>query len=531
MLKISSATRYLKTSAIVTLTAITLATSSATLFSNNHKGDNQGRNRGGKKALEGAKNVIFFVGDGMGVSTVTATRIFAVGIDGNLIMDQFPFTALSRTATTDHITPDSAGTMTAMMSGINTNSGVIGFGPDTERRDFNEDGDGTPVTTILEEAKMAGMKVGVVSTARITHATPAACYAKSNERDAENEIALQALPTDPTYNTKLGDGIDLLFGGGRRHFVPAEATDEEGGTGSRDDGRDLRAEFQDAGYNYVWNRRQFSRLRTNDLPVLGLFERSHMEYEYDRPDDVGGEPSISEMTSKAISLLESATRGSDEGYFLMVESGRIDHAHHAGNAFRACLDADEFDIAIGNAANMVDLSETLIVVTADHSHVFTMAGYPMRAPGELPYNFDEAGSSEYYLDNDPSTFDGLFDVVYDISASSGIVSESLDSNGVPYTILGYHNGSGYRADETGPLARVDPREDTFLGLDGEIPLIGSEDPEYKQEAAVPLGSETHSSEEVAIYAIGPHSYKFRGTLRNYNIADIIRDALGFSEPL
>jgi alkaline phosphatase len=105
------------------------------------------------------------------------------------------------------------------------------------------------------------MKAGVVSTAQITHATPAATYAHINQRNNENDIALQALPTDATYNERLGTGIDVLMGGGRRFFVPSAVIDEEGGAGGRADGRDLRAEYQAAGYNYVWNTAGFKEKR------------------------------------------------------------------------------------------------------------------------------------------------------------------------------------------------------------------------------------------------------------------------------
>ena len=268
-----------------------------------------------------AKNIIFFVGDGMGVSTITAARVFSVGVEGKLVLDQIPFTALSQVYTTDHLTPDSAGTMTAMITGTNTNNGVIGLDSSTERNDFNNDGDGATLTTLLEMAKAAGKRIGVVSTARATHATPAACYAKVNDRNKENEIALQALPSDPTYNTALGSGIDVYVGGGRRHFVPSGVLDEEGSSGRRDDGRDLRDEFQAAGYTYVYDDHGWDALGPDDLPVLGLFNSSHMEYEYDRILDVAGEPSIEAMTRKAIELLDNPN-----GFVLMVESGRIDHA-------------------------------------------------------------------------------------------------------------------------------------------------------------------------------------------------------------
>jgi alkaline phosphatase len=462
-----------------------------------------------------ARNVILFIGDGMGVSTISATRVFSVGVDGDLVMDQFPHSALSRTADADHITSDSASTMTSMMTGQNANSGVLGFGPATEFGDFNTDGDGPPLTTLLEQAKQRGMKAGVVSTARVTHATPAACYAHINNRDEESAIALQALPGDSTYNTALGSGLDLILGGGRQFFVPSTVIDEEGGSGSRSDGRDLRAEFQAAGYSYVWNAEQLGAITKKDLPLLGLFERGHMEWEHDRPTDTGGEPSLSELTTRAIELLDGASRRHHRGYFLMVESGRIDHAHHAGNAWRALTDTEELDRAIGAALTRVDLRDTLILVTADHSHVFTMAGYPLRPVADLGYPV--ASAPDEYLN---SPYHNLFDVVYDVD-SDGNVARSTDANGVPYTILGYQNGPGHRG-----APRIDPAIDPFPGLSG-LPGAGPNDSEYLQEATVPIGSETHAGEDVALFAAGPSSHLVRGTVRNSQVYEVMAAALGF----
>jgi len=465
-----------------------------------------------------ARNVIFFVGDGMGVSTVTATRVFSVGVDGKLVLDQFPYTALSRTYSADSITPDSAPTMSAMMTGVNTNQSVIGLDESTEPNDFNGNGDGRAPWTLLEMAKARGMRVGVVSTAEITHATPAATYAHINQRNDQNAIALQALPSDGTYNRRLGSGLDLLLGGGRRHFLPTTAIDEEGSAGSRLDGRDLRAEFQAAGYDYVWNKAGFDALGAADLPALGLFERGHMEYELDRPADLGGEPSIKDMTVKAIRLLEGAARRRNGGYFLHVEAGRIDHAHHAGNAYRALTDTQALDEAIGAAAQMVDLRDTLIIVSADHSHVFNIAGYPLRPLQELPYPV-----TGYAPGYEQATLagHGILDVVWDLNQATGAVEETTDRDGIPYTVLGYHNGPGYRNG-----VRVDPRTDAFPGLAGAVPS-GPAHPAYFQEAAVPLGSETHSGEDVAVYAIGPGADLVRGTVKNTHIFHVMKRALGF----
>lgn len=485
----------------------------ATITADDDKRRDDDRNQGRRKA----RNVIFFVGDGMGVSTVTAARVFSVGVGGQLVLDQFPYTALSRTYSEDSITPDSAPTMSAMMTGVNTNQSVIGFGEQTEPNDFNGDGDGQATWTLLELAKARGMKVGVVSTAQITHATPAATYAHVNQRNDENAIALQALPGDSSYNDRLGNGIDVLMGGGRRFFLPTTVTDEEGGSGSRTDGRDLRAEFRAGGYTYIWNKAGFNGLSSGSLPVLGLFERGHMEYDVDRPTDLGGEPSIAEMTTKSIQLLEQNRRRGSDGYFLMVESGRIDHAHHEGNAYRALTDAQALDEAIGAAAQMVDLRETLIIVSADHSHVFNIAGYPLRPLQELPYRVN---SYEPGYANAAGHGHGILDVVYDLDQSTGHVSESPDRNGVPYTVLGYLNGPGYRG-----RARVDPRSDTTPGRRGQVPA-GPWHQAYLQEAAVPLGSETHSGEDVAIYAVGPGAELVRGTVKNTHIFKVMKTALG-----
>lgn len=505
--------RFWKTAGVTALTvaAVSAAVGAGGGFSDRDDDEREPRRR--------AKNVIFFVGDGMGVSTVTAARVYSVGVGGQLVVDQMPYTALSKTYSEDSITPDSAPTMSAMMTGVNTNQSVIGFGPATEPNDFNRDGDGEKPWTLLEMAKQRGMRVGVVSTAEITHATPAATYAHINQRNNQNDIALQALPTAATYNERLGKGVDVLLGGGRRHFVPSTVTDEEGDRGSRTDGRDLRTEFQSAGYRYVWNKAGFDALAPAQLPVLGLFERGHMEFDYDRPRDLGGEPSIKDMTVKAIELLRGAKRRNGEGYFLQVEAGRIDHAHHAGNAYRALSDTQALDEAIGAAAQMVDLRDTLIIVTADHSHVFSIAGYPMRPLEELPYavtsyspGYATAGQAGH----------GIFDVVYDLNQSTGVVEESTDRNGVPYTVLGYTNGPGHRG-----TSRVDPRFDTFAGLGGVVPT-GPSHPAYLQEATVPTaGAETHAGEDVAIYAIGPGADRVRGTVKNTHIFFTMKKALGF----
>jgi alkaline phosphatase len=221
---------------------------------------------------------------------------------------------------------------------------------------------------------------------------------------------------------------------------------------------------------------------------------------------------LKDLALKAVRLLDEAA--GDEGFFLMVEGGRIDHAHHAGNAYRALHDAEALDQAIGAVLGEVDLSETLVLVTADHSHVFTMAGYPLRPVEELGYPLVSA--PDEYLS---SPHNHIFDVVFDVD-DAGNVAKSTDADGVPYTVLGYQNGPGHRGG-----VRVDPTLDPFPGLSG-LPGAGPNESEYLQEAAVPLAAETHAGEDVALFAAGPGSRLVRGTVKNSHVYHVIATALG-----
>ena len=461
-----------------------------------------------------AKNVILFVGDGMGVSTVTAARILEgqmrgeSGEENKLSFEKFPYLALSKVYNVNSQVPDSAGTMTSMMTGVKTNIGVIGYNQNTTRCQAAT-ASGNELMTLLEQAESIGMATGVISTARITHATPAATYSHSADRNWEDDrdipdeqkaagaIDIAAQLIDFPY----GDGLEVAMGGGRRSFLPRETSDPEdaGRTGERTDGRNLAAEWQRQTPNsvYVWNKRQFDALSPRYDRILGLFERSHLEYEADRPNDTAGEPSLSDMTGKAIEVLKR--KGA--GFFLHVESGRIDHAHHGANAHRALIDTIEFAKAIQTAVENTDPEETLIVVTADHSHVFTIAGYPERGNPIL-------GKA---------------------AARGNMLTDAL---GLPYTTLGYQNGPGYTGASSQPEGPKSAPHfgDNYQGITQgrpDLTNVDTEDLDYLQETAVPLSSETHSGEEVAIYATGPWAHLFRGTVEQNYVYHVMAKALGF----
>lgn len=459
-----------------------------------------------------AKNVILFVGDGMGVSTVTAARILdgqQRGGDGEshrLAFERFPHLAMSVTASANQQTSDSAPTATAMVAGIKANDGALSVAPTLARNQVDaERVAAASVATVLEMAELRGLATGLVTTARVTHATPAANYAHLPERNWEAD---SDLPTGATVKdiarqlleSPYGDGPEVVLGGGRRSFYNSGTQDPEypEKMGGRSDGRNLHSEWLASreGAKYIWSRDQFVEIKpSNTKRLLGLFEPSHMRFELDRSNDVAGEPSLAEMTRKAIELLSQDS----DGYYLMVEAGRIDHGHHAGNAKRALTDTIALSEAVAVAQALVG-DDTLIVVTADHSHVFTIAGYPSRGNPIL----------------------GLAD-------SNG--TPAKDALGLPYTTLGYANGPGYagggeRREFDGTSQRHVDGHYPGNAMRPDLREIDTANDSYLQESAVPMYMETHAGEDVAIYAVGPNAALFRGVLEQNVIFHIIADALG-----
>ena len=453
-----------------------------------------------------AKNVILFVGDGMGISTITAARILAgqlqgeMGEDHQLSFETMPYSGFVKTYNVDAQTPDSAGTMTAMASGVKTDVGVIGIDEAVERGNCAS-GKGHELVTSLELAEIAGKSTGIVSTARITHATPAATYAKSADRNWEDisdmpasesanceDIASQLVNFEKNLEARFSgvdvDGIEVVMGGGRRHFLPKDAAFNSADAvsaveGDRTDARNLVTEWQTT-YptgTYVMDQTGFDAISDDATKVFGLFNESHMQYEADRGNDIAGEPSLSQMTEKAINVLDN----NDKGFFLTVESGRIDHAHHAGNAYNALNDTIELANAVKVAMENTNPEETLIVVTADHSHVFTIAGYPKRG-----------------------------NPILGKVVGVGQTEPSLAADDMPYTTVGYTNGGGFRdlGNETDADAGYN-----FAPVTGRVDLsnVDTTAPGFHQEALVPLSSETHAGEDVGVYAMGPGAHLVTGT--------------------
>ncbi len=327
---------------------------------------------------------------------------------------------------------------------------------------------------------ISGKKVGIITTTRITHATPAAAYAHVADRNWEGyntnnfgvnqtregclDIAHQLVLHSPP--------IDLIFGGGRRFFYPNTISDIQNPkfNGSRTDNRSLIEAYWHG--DFIWNKTQMDKIKLGtSRPIMGLFEYDHLYYETDRIVNKNDQPSLSQMTKFAVEHFLKL----NQGFFLLIEGGKIDHGHHLTAARYALDEFVEFDNAIGQAKEILKeqnvLDDTLLVVTADHSHVFTFGAYSTRGSNIL----------------------GL--------ASSRELNMS-DIDNLPINIIAYGNGPNFNS----------PRNATYLSL------LNTNSTNYLSPTALPLGSETHGGDDVPVFAQGPWSHLFTGTMEQHTIA-------------
>lgn len=292
---------------------------------------------GGTMAQESLpKNIILMIGDGMGFAQLTLGKL----ANGSIAIEECP---VGGAMTTDPlpssgVITDSAAAGTALATGYKTDNGIISQTPE-----------GKALYTVLENARDKGKATGLVTTTRITHATPAVFATHIDDRDNESAIAEQIVNSD----------VNVLLGGGLRHFV------SKGQDGSkRSDDRDLVKEMEAKGYTFVKDRQGLLDVTNKgEGKILGLFKGSHMSYELDR--DANKEPSIDEMTKAALDILSK----DQDGFFLMVEGGRIDHASHANDAPTTMADMIAFDEAVKTALDFAKMDgNTLVIVTADHAN-------------------------------------------------------------------------------------------------------------------------------------------------------------------
>ncbi|GEA60788.1 alkaline phosphatase [Vibrio comitans] len=464
-----------------------------------------------------AKNIILFVGDGMGISTVTAGRILegqvqgGLGEDHKVIFETFPHTAFSKTYNADAQTPDSAGTMTAMMTGVKNRQAVLGMDEEVHYvggDDYCDDYQNNQLVTALDLAKMAGKSTGVVTTTTVTHATPAGTYGAVPNRNWEydtaadnicgDDLAKQLINYQSKYSegfagiqTELPSGMDVILGGGLNYFI-----ENEGGLfpeGKRED-EDLTAlwlENNPTG-QFIENKNELAGIDfTKTDSLLGLFSGDYHAFDLHREEDTE-EPSLSDMTEAALKVLQKNT---EEGFFLMVEGGRIDHGHHFGSTKNSLYDFMAFTKAVEKAIEMTEsqADETLIIVTADHSHTFTLGGQPKRG-------------------------NHILGLVHDVNDEL-----VLADDGYPFTSVHYANsingGKGLDIPLVGSKGTFDENGRKHPGTQEDVTAD-----KYLQQATVPMFVETHAGEDVGIWATGPGAEQVRGVLEQNTIFNIMERA-------
>jgi alkaline phosphatase len=431
-----------------------------------------------------AKNIIFFLGDGMGPTTITAARIYQYKEEGLLNFERLDRTARIKTYSADAMVTDSAPSMGAYMTGVKINNDVISLKdarPVSPAKDANGnptvdrcgDNNGTAPMTMLELAKAKGKSVGAITTTELTHATPASTFAHVCNRNTVYTIAQQIVPGGAGYNERLHDGVDVLMGGGRPFFTPFDAQANPKG---RADGRDLLAEFKARGYFVAATRADMMSALPN-RKFVGIYADSHLDYASVRKPT---QPTLAEMTNKSIELLAK----NPKGFFLMVEGGKIDHALHDSNAKNALEEVVDFDNAVQAAVDRMrsidpGLEHTLIVVTADHDHTMVMNGYPRRG-------------------------NPILGVVRDVATGQ----PALDADGKTYTTLVYGGGPN--------------RPDVRSGVDD----TRAQALDYRQETGVRLSGEGHGGGDVKLYAVGAGAAPFKGTIENTRVFELMKAAGG-----
>ncbi|EAT45424.1 AAEL003286-PA [Aedes aegypti] len=288
-----------------------------------------------------AKNVIMFLGDGMSISTVAMARVYAGGEEKQLAFSNFLNIGMAKTYCVNYQVPDSACTATAYLAGVKANYETIGVNAQVPSNDCTAELDkSTHTHSIAKWAIDAGKDAGLVTTTRVTHASPAGLYAHTSNRNRENDAEVMKDGCDPEtvediakqlVHGEVGKQLKVILGGGRREFLHNDPDPETGESGKRKDNRNLIQEWldlADEGENrtYVWNKQDLLSVNVDTTDrLLGLFDPSHCVYNLDRVHKtLTQEPTLTEMVDKATDVLSK----NPKGFFLFVEGGRIDHGHH-----------------------------------------------------------------------------------------------------------------------------------------------------------------------------------------------------------
>ena len=483
-------------------------------------------NAGGKTATVGydivrpqapqgrrAKNVIFFLGDGMSWQTLTIARTVSKGLtegkfNGRLNIDKMDEVGYITTSGYDSLVTDSANSMSAYMTGQKGVVNAMGVYADNTA-DPNDDPRVENMIEVLKRTR--GMATGLVVSSEIEDATPAATFAHTRRRAQKQYIADQLLD-DPNHQP------EVILGGGSAYFIPKSTAGSK-----RTDERNLLDDFKKAGYTLAGNRAEMNAAGTPKR-LLGLFHPGDMnvwiDREYTKDPSVLGpytdQPTVYEMTQKALDVLSSSQNGRQNGFFLMVEGSSIDKQLHPMDWERAAGDTIEMDKAVGVAkAYAAKNPDTLIVVMADHSHSVSMYGTYDTTKG--PGNPEAVGVY------DQAKFPTFTD-------SNG---DGFPDNWSPSRTLavGFGNHPEYRDDFLFNPRPVSPTIQDPSAPSGVAKFIANpaRDPQgilYPSNLPSFEGTEVHSADDAPLFASGPGARNFHGIRDNTEIFYGVVSALG-----
>lgn len=437
-----------------------------------------------------AKNLVLAIGDGMDVTTTTASRVYKgqltdgyIGEEIKLSWDKFPHIGLSRTYSTDMTTTDSAASGTAYHCGVKTKYELLGVDNTAERKECSTV-EAARVKSVLDYALDEGKSVGIISTDALVGASPAAAYAHAAFRNWRADYELPpGVSCKDIARQLVEDNLDIqvLLGGGRAYFLPNTTADPEYSeqSGSRTDGKNLVEQWKTAQQDknrkakFVYDRAGFDNVTADNTDYLfGMFEPKRVQEETTRRIN-NTEPSVAEMTKKAIEILKK----NPKGFYLFIEGANIDMGHHMNRARMALEETLAFEAAVDTVVRMTSSDNTLVIVSADHSHAFSFGGYSAR------------GQDILSIANNSYNPEGL-----------------LDESGNYYTVLSYGNGPG------------------FVPLEDRVNLTLEENKNYYKEDHVynspfKLPYETHGGADVPIFASGPMSHIFTGVHEQTFIAN------------
>ena len=419
------------------------------------------------------KNVIVLVGDGMGIGQLEVARLMEHGKEGRLFMESLENVALMHTYSANNTVTDSGAAGTAIATGTKTNNESIGV-----------DADGNEVKSMLDAFQARGKKVGVISNNTVTDATPAAFTASvANRWSGQEEVARQMLAAE----------YDVLLGGGASYFGA-----------KKQNGMDLVEKFKEKGYAFATDRDELNGVGTPDK-LLGLFHSSYMNYKTDKDDVNSNEPTLNEMAKKGIEVLSQG----EEGFFLMIEGARIDHASHAADFTGIWKETVEFDSVVEDVVNWAKgRNDTLVVVLADHDTMGVSATETMNIEALKAIDVSpEYMAGKLVVENGTVTDDSVKEV-FKTYANIELTDEEVaefknnikDSSGKVYAAYraGWEIGSVIaKHNKVGVVSR-DVRAESSTG--------------------------GHTGNMVPVFATGLGSERFEGVLDNTDVIKLIAEA-------